>query len=419
MAAIVVSPAPGRVGAAHRDQCRRTELSRSGAWTTTRIANDPDLHERIRRLVANFLVDRKPRTYAAYGHDLDEFASFRGRPREKAVVDLLMGSRNAAAELALAYAVHLRRHGRSSATVSRRLGTLRALAGRAHGAGLVEWNLDLPTDEDVARAMWMKRDVPYLFPRHETEIDRLDIQHYALREVLGGNYRAPLRAPARVLDVGCGSGQWAYDLSQEFPGCLVVGFDLATTKPGQPENFAFARGNLLQGLPFAEDTFDYVHQRLLAASAVPLKLWSAVVADLVRVTRPGGWVELVESGPEIESAGPATDRLFSMVRRLGRSKGLDTTSIIVGSLADHLMRAGLVDVHSQHVDLPVGEWGGRAGALLASGVRAGMTRLMDSFEEQLGIADAESRSLIHAMSEEWDQYHSRTRFAIAFGRRPG
>ena len=256
-------------------------------------------------------------------------------------------------------------------------------------------------------------------PQARTEIDRLDIQHYALREVLGGNHRAPLQAPACLLDVGCGSGQWAYDLCQAFPGCLVVGFDLAPTKPGQPENFAFVRGNLLHGLPFAEGTFDYVHQRLLAASAVPLKLWSAVVADLIRVTCPGGWVELVESGPEIESAGPATDRLFGMVRRLGRSKGLDTTSIIVGSLADHLTRAGLVDVHSEHVELPVGEWGGRAGTLLASGVRAGMTRLMDSFEEQLGIADAESRSLIQAMSEEWDQHRSRSRFVIAFGRRPG
>jgi SAM-dependent methyltransferase len=264
----------------------------------------------------------------------------------------------------------------------------------------------------------MKPDVPYIFPRHETEVDRLDIQHYALREVLSGNYRAPLRAPARVLDVGCGSGQWAYDLCQEFPGCLVVGFDLVPTKPGQPKNFAFVRGNLLHGLPFADGTFDYVHQRLLAASAVPLKLWSAVVAGLIRVTCAGGWVELVESGPEIESAGPATDRLFSLVRRLGRSKGLDTTSIIVGSLADHLTRGGLVDVHSQHVELPVGQWGGRAGTLLASAVRAGMTRLMDSFVEQLGIAEAESRSLIQAMSEEWDQHHSRARFAIAFGRKP-
>ncbi len=264
----------------------------------------------------------------------------------------------------------------------------------------------------------VSEDVPYLFPRHETEVDRLDIQHYALREVMGGNHQAPFRQPKRVLDVGCGSGQWGYDLCREFPDCLVVGFDLAPTKPGQPANFAFVQGNLLHGLPFADGGFDLVHQRLLAASAIPLKLWSLVVADLVRVTRPDGWVELVESAPEIRAAGPATEQLFSLVRRLGRSQGLDTTSIIVSTLGDHLARAGLVDVHSQHVDLPIGEWGGRAGTLLASAARAGMTRLMDSFQDKLGVPEVESRRLIQAMSAEWEQYHSQSRFAIAFGRKP-
>jgi hypothetical protein len=52
-----------------------------------------------------FLADRKPRTYAAYGHDLDEFASFRDRSREKAVADLLIGSRSAAADVSLATAL--------------------------------------------------------------------------------------------------------------------------------------------------------------------------------------------------------------------------------------------------------------------------------------------------------------------------
>ena len=32
----------------------------------------------------------------------------------------------------------------------------------------------------------------YLFPRHPSEVDRLDVQHYALREALGANYLAPV-----------------------------------------------------------------------------------------------------------------------------------------------------------------------------------------------------------------------------------
>jgi SAM-dependent methyltransferase len=391
----------------------------SGEPATTHIANDSHWNVRVHDLIADFLSHRKDRTFAAYGNDLDEFARFCDQSREDAFADLLVRSGDGATAVALAYAVHLRRQGRATATVGRRLGTLRALARRARDAGLVGWLLDLPTDDEVSRAaMAMRPDVPYLFPRHETEVDRLDIQHYALLEALGGNCRAPIWRPARVLDVGCGTGQWAYDLCREFPDCLVVGFDLASTKPGQPRNFGFVQGNLLHGLPFTDDDFDFVHQRLLAASAVPLKLWSSVVADLVRVTRPEGWVELVESAPEIESAGPATERLFSLVRQLGRWQGLDTTSIIIRSLGDHLTRAGLVDVQSQTVELPIGDWGGQPGSLLASGVRAGMTRLMDSFQQKLGVPEVESRELIQAMCDEWNRYHSRCRFAIAFGRKP-
>jgi SAM-dependent methyltransferase len=323
--------------------------------------------------------------------------------------------------VALAYAVHLRRRGRATATVNRRLATLRAVARSAHDAGLVGWRMELPSEDAISHSTELggfAGETPYLFPRHETEIDRLDVQHYALRQGLNGDYVAPVRRPARVLDVGSGTGQWAYDLCQQFPDSLVVGFDLAPSKPGRPANFAFVQGNLLQGLPFGDNTFDFVHQRLMAASGVPLKSWSAVVTDLVRVTRPYGWLELVEAAPEIELAGPATERLFSMVRQLGRSMGLDTTSIIVRSLRSDLERAGLVDVQSLSVALPIGDWGGQVGSLLALGVRSGMTRFIDSFEETLGVPEAVCRELIGAMTEEWDQHLSQSRFAIAFGRKP-
>ncbi|HZU16098.1 MAG TPA: hypothetical protein VFD01_05790 [Candidatus Dormibacteraeota bacterium] len=55
-----------------------------------------------------------------------------------------------------------------------------------------------------------------------------------------------------------------------------------------------------------------MHQRLMAASGIPLASWSGVVGELVRVTRPGGWVELVEVDPWLEPAGPASRRLFEL-----------------------------------------------------------------------------------------------------------
>src|SRR5215471_1286524 len=77
-----------------------------------------------------------------------------------------------------------------------------------------------------------------MLPRHRTEIDRLDVQHYALREAVRGNHLAPVHAPATVLDVGAGTGQWAYDLCAEFPDAEVIGLDLVPSKSDRrPGNY--------------------------------------------------------------------------------------------------------------------------------------------------------------------------------------
>lgn len=261
-------------------------------------------------------------------------------------------------------------------------------------------------------------DVAYVLPRHPNEVHRLDVQHYALREALGGNYVAPIQRPAVVLDVGAGTGQWAFDVCARFPESLVIGLDLEPGKPGAPANYRFVRGNLLQGLPFPSDRFDFVHQRLLM-SGVPVKSWSAVVEDLVRVTRPGGWIELVEGANQPESAGPATERLAEMLNRLARSHGIDSTGIIFRSLDDYLVRAGVMDVKRHTLALPLGEWGGWVGSLMASDGRALYTRLADVFQARFGISAKECLDLILTAQQEWEEHHSTYSFAVAYGRRPG
>lgn len=260
-------------------------------------------------------------------------------------------------------------------------------------------------------------DVAYLLPRHPAEIDRLDIQHYALREARGGNYQAPVERPARILDVGTGTGQWAFDLGREFPEALVVGLDLMPTKPGAPPNFRGVRANVLHGLPFGDDRFDLVHQRLMF-SGVPVKSWPAVVKDLLRVARPGGWVELVEGATEFLPATPAMERLAEMLRRLNRTRGLDSTSIVFRSADSYLARAGATDVVRHTVTLPLGEWGGRIGSLMASDIRALFLRLCDAFAAVFGLSVPECQELVRAAQLEWEQHHSTYSMAVAWGRKP-
>jgi SAM-dependent methyltransferase len=339
-----------------------------------------------------------------------------GSPAE-AVAELVAGPQQGR-RVVLRYAVDLRRRGLAKSTVQRRFATLRALVGMAVDLGAAEWSLEVPREEEVAAADRDEHgDVAYFLPRRPVEMDRLDVQHYALRAALGAHYLAPVGRPARILDVGCGTGQWAYDLCVAFPAAQVVGFDLEPSKLPWPPGYGCVRGNLLHGLPFASDRFDFVHQRALI-SGVPVSSWPTVCLDLVRVVRPGGWVELVECPPWFESAGPVTQRLCDMLQRLLVARGLDSAGRVVSALDDHLGRSGLVDVRKRALDLQVGEWGGRVGSLMATDCRALFLRLAVPLEAAFGVADHEYRDLVTAMQREWEQHHTMYRFVFAIGRKP-
>jgi SAM-dependent methyltransferase len=257
----------------------------------------------------------------------------------------------------------------------------------------------------------------YVLPRHPSEVDRLDLQHYALCAALRATHCAPVEKPARILDVGSGTGQWGFDVSRRFPEALVVGFDLVAGKPGGPARHRGVRGNLLEGLPFAGGTFDFVHQRLLV-TGIPLSAWPAAVSELARVTRPGGWVELVEPRMTFERAAPATEQLLALTMGHARSLGLDTTSVVFGALDGHLRDAGLVDVVREQLEVPIGRWGGDVGSLMATDVRAGLTRVCEVLQARSLLPVEEGRGLIERAQEEWERNETYWTFAIAYGRRP-
>lgn len=257
----------------------------------------------------------------------------------------------------------------------------------------------------------------YVLPRHPSEVDRLDILHFATRAHLNGlNYIAPVRRPRRILDVGCGTGQWAYELCQEYPEAMVVGLDLVPSKPDPPSNYQFVQGNVLGGLPFTDGAFDFVHQRLLV-SGIPERHWPRVVADLVRVTRTGGWIELVESMAHLEPEGPATRRLFDTLRALGNSAGLDTLDHVQPSLSQYLQGAGAKAVQVRTPALPIGSWGGQVGIWMACEYRALFTRLVDIFDRHFGLPEPECHELIATMVEEFEQLRPTITFKIAIGQR--
>jgi SAM-dependent methyltransferase len=375
--------------------------------------------QRAENLLTRFLDRHSDRTARAYSADMDDFARFVGVAATVAVAQLLAEGPDARRRLVIEYVVDLRYRGRAKTTIERRLSTLRALIRVARETGLITWSLEVPGDDEVAAAFASREsgEVPYLLPRHASEVDRLDVQHYALRETLGANYLAPIEPPRRALDVGCGTGQWAFELCQRYPGALVVGLDLVPSKPRRPSGYRWVKANLLQGLPFVGDQFDFVYQRLLLVG-VPLDAWPEVVAALVRVTRPGGWVELVEPIFGLQGGGPAVERFNGLAHAVAAAKRLDVGRVVYDSLDGYLRDAGLKQVSRHEISLPIGTWGGRVGSFLATDMRAAQTRFSAVLQAQLGISGEECRNLVQQAQDECEQRRMSCSFAIAYGRKP-
>jgi ubiquinone/menaquinone biosynthesis C-methylase UbiE len=68
--------------------------------------------------------------------------------------------------------------------------------------------------------------------------------------------------------------------------------------------------NIVNGLPFDDNTFDFVHQRFLGTTFTE-KEWTEVIPELVRVTKPGGWIELMEMDIQGQNEGMSAQQFTS------------------------------------------------------------------------------------------------------------
>jgi ubiquinone/menaquinone biosynthesis C-methylase UbiE len=93
----------------------------------------------------------------------------------------------------------------------------------------------------------------------------------------------------RILDIGCGTGQFATKVLRRFPEARLIGLDLCESMLKKASDraggrFATVRADS-QRLPFADDSFDIV---TCSHSFHHYPDQPRVVAEMYRVLRPGG-----------------------------------------------------------------------------------------------------------------------------------
>jgi ubiquinone/menaquinone biosynthesis C-methylase UbiE len=70
----------------------------------------------------------------------------------------------------------------------------------------------------------------------------------------------------------------------------------------RPKNVRFDLLNVLNGLPYEDNSFDMIHMRLMIV-ALRANEWEQVLTEIRRVLKPGGLLQLVESDFTVSSNG--------------------------------------------------------------------------------------------------------------------
>ena len=139
-------------------------------------------------------------------------------------------------------------------------------------------------------------------------------------------FHAPVTAPLKILDIGCGSGVVTAYLAQRFPSAQVVGVDIAPAMTDR-DNMTFLHGDffsLAASGHLQDGEFDFIFSRMLVAGMTD---WPKLCRTVNRLLRPGGWAEMQDvSFRMYDENGIAADDqspFFRAVQALCLQKGLD------------------------------------------------------------------------------------------------
>ncbi|CAO3675371.1 unnamed protein product [Umbelopsis ramanniana] len=265
------------------------------------------------------------------------------------------------------------------------------------------------------------KDCAYVLPNDDAEIDRLHLQHWIVKNALGRNYSSPIQAELergiKVLDAGCGGGTWILEMANAYPNSEFTGIDVSAAWPNdiRPHNCNFVVGNIVNELPFEENSFDYIYMRLVAMG-VPNEVYPTVLSNLNKVLKPGGWIELVEFDGEQVYKGKGATLFWNAVLKYLESRGFKDG--IVRDLDLKLADAGFVNVDGMRIKIPVGSWGGKLGEVFLDDVVSVYSSLRPIVQPILNCTDEQFQGLIDNLPKENNEVKQAVNWFMNWAQKP-
>lgn len=182
-------------------------------------------------------------------------------------------------------------------------------------------------------------------------------------------------------------------------------------------NLDFYQVNVIDAkLPFEDNRFDFVMQRLVTASFT-VSDWKNVLTELVRVTKPGGYIQLLEIDYNTFNLGPNGRKWETTLIETARLKR-QLEPRIARNLSDALKAVGLIDVQSKLVSIPLGSWGLDLGNLWKHNMDMFVDSSCPLLSKLAGVTAEEYRAQWYGMFDEVKGQKPFSNMHAAWGRKP-
>ncbi|CAG8526060.1 5327_t:CDS:2 [Dentiscutata heterogama] len=239
-------------------------------------------------------------------------------------------------------------------------------------------------------------DNPYMIPINDTQIDRMQTQHHILRTICNGNFLSPIKDKLKA-------GNFK---ATDYPSASFVGVDFAPIWPTQkPLNIQFIVANIIDGLEFEDNSFDYIHARSLVTYFNDNEWENYVIPELTRILKPGGYLEFFDDEVLWYNMPPSLEKLCNAIQTELQARHMDP--LISRRIGDFIKATGQLEniQHEQKV-VPYGSHGGKIGELTAQTFLQFFEGVRKPLMEIMSLSDSEYDNLVSKLENEINFYRT-------------
>ncbi|KAF0556070.1 S-adenosyl-L-methionine-dependent methyltransferase [Gigaspora margarita] len=261
----------------------------------------------------------------------------------------------------------------------------------------------------IGKKIYSDKNIVYYFPCNEDTINKQQKMHNLCGSIWRTNFSAPIHERllegAKVLDIGCGHGIWIQEMCVSYPLSTFYGVDINSqlfpSHERTPKNSELIKCNVLDGLPFPSESFDFVHIRFAVTSYTQEQWINIVIPEIIRVCKRNGWIEHMEWDAKLINEGPNLKKLTDTIIEFTASKNIN--AMFADKLEQQLIETQLFNkVYHESKYCPVGPWFGDSGSLAGEIILKSVLTIRDQLSKFMNITIEEFDDFFSDLVKEFE-----------------